>query len=46
MIRDFYTPTLVHGIMIEVDIGAFVETVVWGFVRGWGEVVVDVRKAV
>jgi hypothetical protein len=46
MVGDFYAATLLHGVVVEIDIGAFVEAVVRGFVRGRGEVVVDVCEAV
>ena len=42
MVGDFYAATLLQGVVVEVDIGAFVEAVVRGFVRGRREVVVDV----
>lgn len=45
MICDLYSPALLHGIVIEVDIAAFVEAVVRGPVRWRGEVVVDVCKS-
>ena len=46
MVRYFNTATLPYGVMVEVDIGAFVEAVVRGFLSRWGEVVVDVSEAV
>ena len=38
--------SLLYGVVIEVDIGAFVEPVMRGFLVWWGDVVVDVGKAV
>jgi hypothetical protein len=45
MVGDFNAATLLHRVVVEVDIGAFVEAVVRGFDGGWGEVVVDVCEA-
>lgn len=46
MVRYFYAPTLLHWVMVEVDIRALVEAVVRRFVRGRREVVMDVCEAV
>ena len=46
MVGDFYAATLLYRAMVEVDIGAFVEAVVRGLVGGWGEKIMDIRKAV
>jgi hypothetical protein len=46
MVGDFNAAALLHGVVVEVDIGAFVEAVVRGFDGWWGEVVVDVCEAV
>jgi hypothetical protein len=46
MVRYLYAPTLAHGIMVEVDIGAFVETVMRGLLGRWGDVVMDVCEAI
>lgn len=46
MVRYFYAPTLAHGIVVKVDIGAFVEAMMWGLLGRWGDVVMDVCKAV
>jgi hypothetical protein len=46
MVRYFDAATLPYGIMVEVNIGAFVEAVVRGFVSRWGEIIVDICKAV
>lgn len=46
MVCYFYTPGLAHGVMVEVDIRALVEAVMRGSLRGRGDVVVHVCKAV
>jgi hypothetical protein len=46
MIRDLYAAALAHRIVVEVDIGAFIEAVMWGILAGWGDVVVDIREPV
>lgn len=46
MVRNLYPATLLYRIMVEVDIGAFVEAVVRGRVGWWGKIVMDVREAV
>jgi hypothetical protein len=40
-----YPAALPYGIVVEVDIGAFVEAVVRGLLVWWGDVVVDVCEA-
>lgn len=45
MIRYLYTTTLAHGIMVEVDIRAFVEAMVRGVLGRRGQIVVDVCEA-
>jgi hypothetical protein len=35
MVCYLYTPTLAHGIVVKVDIGAFVEAVMRGIVGRW-----------
>jgi hypothetical protein len=46
MVRYLYAPGLPDRIVVEVDIGAFVEAVMWGLLGRRGEVVVDVCEAV
>ena len=46
MIGYFYAATLAHGVVVEVDIGAFVESVVRGMLRRRGDVVMDICKPV
>ena len=46
MVRYFYAPALAHGIVVKVDIGAFVEAMMWGLLGRWGDVVMDVCKAI
>lgn len=45
MVRYLYAALLLHGVVVEVDIGAFIEAVVRGLVRRRREVVVGVREA-
>lgn len=45
-VGDLYAAALAYGIVVEVDIGAFVEAVVRGLLGWWGDVVVDVCEAV
>lgn len=40
-----YATTLPYGIVVQVDIGAFVEAVVWRLLGWWGDVVVDICEA-
>lgn len=42
VVGDFYPASLVHRVVVEVDIGAFVEAMVWRDLGGWGNVVVNV----
>jgi hypothetical protein len=46
MVRYFYASALAHGVMVEVDIGAFVEAVMRGLLGRWGDVVMNVCEAV
>jgi hypothetical protein len=39
-------PTLAHGVVVEIDIGALIKSVVRGLLGWWGEVVMDVCEAV
>lgn len=44
MIGYFYAAALAHGVVVEVDIGAFVESVMRGMLRRRGDVVMDICK--
>ena len=46
MVCYLYAPALAHRVVVEVDIGAFVEAVVWGCLAGRGDVVMYVCEAV
>jgi hypothetical protein len=45
MVRYLDATALPYWVVVEVDIGAFVEAVVRGLVSWWGEIVMDVCKA-
>jgi hypothetical protein len=45
MIGYFNAAALPYWVVVEVDIGAFVEAVVRGSLAGWGDIVVDVCEA-
>ena len=45
MVGDFYAATLLQGVVVEVDIGAFVEAVMRWPVRRRGEVVMHVCES-
>jgi hypothetical protein len=45
MVCYFYAPTLAHGVVIEVDIGAFIEAMMRGILGRRGYVVMDIREA-
>lgn len=46
IVRYLYTPTLAHGIVVKIDIGAFVEAVMRGRVSRRGQVVMHICEAV
>lgn len=46
MVRNLYAPALAHRVVVEIDIGAFVEAVMRGSLARWGDVVMDVCEAV
>lgn len=46
MVCDFYAPALAHRVVVEIDIGAFVEAVVRGDLARWGDVVVYICEAI
>jgi hypothetical protein len=46
MVRYFYAPALAHRVVVEVDIGAFVEAMMRGVLRRRGDVVVDICEAI
>lgn len=45
MISNFYPSLLLNRIVVEIDVGAFVEAVVRGFPRGSVKVIVHVCEA-
>jgi hypothetical protein len=45
MVRYFYAPTLAHRVVVEVDIGAFVEAMMRRVMGRRGDVVVDICEA-
>lgn len=45
MIRDLYTASLAHGVVVEIDVGALVEAMMWGVLSWRGKVVVDICEA-
>lgn len=45
MIRNFYPSLLLYGAVVYIYVGAFVETVVRGFLGGGTEEVVDISEA-
>lgn len=46
MVRYFYATALAHRVVVEVDIGAFVEAMVRGGLGRRGDVVVNVCEAI
>jgi hypothetical protein len=46
MVRYFYAPALAHRVVVEVDIGAFVEAMMRGVLRRRGDVVVNICEAI
>ena len=46
MVCDFYAPALAHRVVVEIDIGAFVEAVVWRVLGRRGYVVMHICEAV
>jgi hypothetical protein len=44
MVRYLYSAALLYRVVVEVDIGAFVEAMVRGLVGWWGEIVMNVCK--
>jgi hypothetical protein len=46
MVCYLYPAALPYGIVVEVDIGAFVEAMVRRLLGWWGDVIVDVGEAV
>jgi hypothetical protein len=45
MVRYLYSAALLYRVVVEVDVGAFVEAMVRGLVGWWGEIVMNVCKA-
>jgi hypothetical protein len=45
MVCYLYSAALLYRVVVEVDIGAFVEAMVRGLVGWWGEIVMNVCKA-
>jgi hypothetical protein len=46
VVRYLYATSLPYGIVVEVDIGALVETMMDWLLGGWGDVVMDVCEAI
>jgi hypothetical protein len=46
VVRYFYAPALAHRVVVEIDIGAFVEAMMWGNLGRWGDVVMDICEAI
>ncbi len=45
MICHFYASTLQQWVVVEVDVRALVEAVMWGLVRGQSEVIMRICEA-
>jgi hypothetical protein len=46
VVRYLYATSLAYGVVVEVDIGALVETMMSWLLQGWGHVVMYVCEAI